>query len=337
MKMRRTLAAALSAFWLACAGGAYADCLSADRLEPLATPAIPELGEASGSLSRASGGRMVAPMMVNGQGPFRFIVDTGANRSAISNSLAERLALSPVGVGDVHTVSGVISAPLTEVDGFQYGGLDLAANTVPIVDGAVLGGEQGLLGVDGMRGRRLRVDFENRCIEITPADRRMRRGNGWMAIQGELRFGHLVVIEGHIRGQAVNVIIDTGSDSTLANPAFRDQLRNGVRVSRERMDYARAYTAGAPIVMDSAVLIPRISLGGIQVSDITAYVADFHIFHLWDFNDEPALLIGMDVLSQTRAIVIDYQRGMVYFRLQHRVRTGSRLSGTSGAGVIIER
>jgi hypothetical protein len=103
------------------------------------------------------------------------------------------------------------------------------------------------------------------------------------------------------------------------------------------MDYARAYTAGSPIVMDSAVLIPRLSLGGIQVSDVTAYVADFHIFRLWDFVDEPALLIGMDVLSQTRAIVIDYERAMVYFRLQHRVRTGSRLSGTSGGGVIIER
>lgn len=338
MKMRRTLAAALSAFWLACAGSAYADCLSADRLEPIAAPAIPELGEASGSLSRASGGRMVAPMMVNGQGPFRFIVDTGANRSAVSNALAERLALSPVGVGDVHTVSGVISAPLTRVDTFHYGGLELdAADSVPIVDGAVLGGEHGLLGVDGMQGRRLRVDFENRCIEIVPSDRRMRRGNGWMAVQGELRFGHLVVIDAHIRGQRVHVIIDTGSDSTLANPAFRDQLRNGIRVSRERMDYARAYTAGTPIIMDSAVLIPRISLGGIQVSDITAYVADFHIFRLWNYVDEPALLIGMDVLSQTRAIVIDYERGIVYFRLQQRIRTGSRLSGNSSGGVIIER
>jgi predicted aspartyl protease len=333
----RTLVAALSAFWLACAGSAYADCLNADRLEPVAAPAIPELGEASGSLLRASGGRMVAPMMVNGQGPFRFIVDTGANRSAISTSLAERLALSPVGVGDVHTVSGIINAPLTRVDTFHYGGLELEADTVPIVDGAVLGGEQGLLGVDGMQGRRLRVDFENRCIEIVPSDRRMRRGNGWMAIQGELRFGHLVVIDGHVRGQNVHVIIDTGSDSTLANPAFRDQLRNGVRVTRDRVDYARAYTAGSPIVMDSAVLIPRISLGGVQVSDITAYVADFHIFRLWNFVDEPALLIGMDVLSQTRAIVIDYERGMVYFRLQHRVRTGSRLSGSTGGGVIIER
>jgi hypothetical protein len=249
MMMSRNFAAALCAIWFACTGGAYAECLGADRLEPIAAPLIPELGEASGALDRASGGRMVAPMMVNGQGPFRFIVDTGANRSAISTGLAERLALSPVGVGDVHTVSGIISAPLTQVDGFQYGGLDLAAGTVPIVDGAVLGGEQGLLGVDGMQGRRLKVDFENRCIEIVPSDRRMRRGNGWMAIQGELRFGHLVVIDGHIRGQRVHSTF-AGSVCILSLTQVRIRhspiSRSAISCATASASRAIAWTTRAP-------------------------------------------------------------------------------------------
>jgi len=327
---------AAAALWFACAAGAWGDCLGADQLAPLAAPAIPELGEASGALDRARGGRMVAPIMVNGAGPFRFIVDTGANRSAVSQALAERLGLTPTGVGDVHTVSGVMSAPMTEIDTFHYGGLQLQAGTAPIVQSAVLAGEEGLLGVDGMRGRRLRIDFENRCIEISPASRPMVRQRGWTSIPGELRFGHLVVVEGRIRTQRFHVIIDTGSDSTLANRAFRDQL-NGVRVSPERTDYARAYTAGTPIVLDSAVLIPRFTLGDVQIRGITAYVADFHIFRLWGFADEPALLIGMDVLSQTRAIAIDYNASVVHFRLRDRIRTGSRLPGPSvGPGLVIE-
>ncbi len=325
----------LFAAWLVLNGAASAQCLSADQLPAEAPPPIPELGEASGPVERARGGRLVAPVMVHGQGPFRFIVDTGANRSAISQALAERLGLMPNGMGDVHTVSGVISAPLTGVSGFGYGGLDLTVSTtVPIVESAVLGGEQGLLGVDGMQGRRLRIDFDNRCIEISPARERL-RGRGWEAIRGELRFGHLVVVEGRIRNQRLHVLIDTGSDSTLANPAFRDQI-NGIRVSRDRTDYARAYTAGTPIVMESAVLIPRFSLGSVEVRDITAYVADFHIFRLWEFIDEPALLIGMDVLSQTRAIAIDYERGTVHLRLRDRRRTGSRLpSSRASAGMTI--
>jgi predicted aspartyl protease len=332
----RGFAAAVSALWLACAGSAFAACLGADQLEPMAPPAIPELGEAAGPVERGRGGRMVAPVVVNGQGPFRFIVDTGANRSALSQALAERLGLVPIGTGEVHSISGVSIAPLAVVDGFRYGGVELAAGTLPIVPAAVLGGEDGLLGVDGMRGRRLRIDFENRCIELGSAERPI-RGRGWTTIDGELRFGHLVVIEGRIRGQSVNVLIDTGSDSTLANPAFRNQV-SGLRVSPERTDYARAYTAGTPIVLESAVLIPRLNFAGVEVSGVTAYVADFHIFRLWGYTSEPALLIGMDVLSQTNALAIDYERGTVHFRLRDRVRTGSRLARPNNQpGVIVDR
>lgn len=330
---------AFAAMWIACAGHAAAECLGADQLTPLASPAIPEIGLVSGPIDRGRGGRMVAPMMVNGAGPFRFIVDTGANRSAVSQALADRLGLAAVGVGDVHTVGGVVSAPMTSVGGFNYGGIELAAmSTVPILEGAVLGGEEGLLGVDGMRGRRLRVDFENRCIEISSANRPLPRRRAWETIQGELRFGHLVVVQGRIRGQPVNVLIDTGSDSTLANPALRDQLRSGVHVSRDRTDYARVYTAGTPIVMDSAVLVPRFHLGRVEIRGITAYVADFHIFRLWGFENEPALLIGMDVLSQTNAIAIDYQRATVHFRVRSQFSTGSRLpGGYGGPGVALQR
>ncbi len=326
----------IAASWLSGVSAAAAACLDASQIAPLVAPAIPELGETVGPIERVRGGRMVAPMLVNGDGPFRFIVDTGANRSAISSAVAERLGLTPVGMGEVHSVGGVITAPLAEVETLRYGGLELGGGTVPIVEGTVLAGEEGLLGVDGMTGRRLRIDFERRCIEIASAERAMPR-RGWTTIPGELRFGHLVVVEGRIRGQSVNVLIDTGSDSTLANPAFRNQL-HGLRVSPERTDYARAYTAGTPIVLDTAVLIPRLSMGDVEISGITAYVADFHIFRLWGFVDEPALLIGMDVLTRTRALAIDYERASVHFRLHDRVRTGSRMrGGEQGPGMVIGR
>jgi predicted aspartyl protease len=40
-------------------------------------------------------GRIVVPVMINGQGPFRFIVDTGASHSTVSPQLAARLGLTP--------------------------------------------------------------------------------------------------------------------------------------------------------------------------------------------------------------------------------------------------
>jgi len=277
---------------------------------------------------------MVAPVMVNGRGPFRFIIDTGANRSAMSQGLANELGLTPFGTGEVHSIDGVSQAPLVAAQSLQYGDVSLAAAAMPLLDGSMMAGQQGLLGVDGMRGLRLRMDFDRRCIEIA-ASSQARRLSGWMTLRGELRFGHLVLVPGRVENLSVNIFIDTGSDSTLANIALRDQLRDNRRVRVERIDPARAYTAGHAIVLDSLLLLPRISMGRIEARNVQAYVGNFHIFDLWNLSDEPALLIGMDVLSQTGGVAIDYDRATVHFRLRQALWTGSRLPGSSRAGINV--
>lgn len=268
-------------------------------------------------------GRVVAPISVNGQGPYRFIVDTGANRSVVSQDLAEQLGLAPVGAGEVHSVHGVSTAPLVDVQSLQYGQIALTGSSMPMLEGAVLAGEQGLLGVDGMRGRRLRMDFERNCIEIVPSEE-ARRLRGWATIRGELRFGHLVVVRGHINGVRVNLLIDTGSDTSLANYALRDALNARVR-DRRQVDYAIAYTAGDRVILNRAMLVQRLSIGDLEVRNITAFVGDFHIFNFWGLQDEPTLLVGMDVLSQARGLAIDYGRSTVHVRPRDDLFFGSRV------------
>ena len=108
-------------------------------------------------------------MTVNGRGPFRFIVDTGANRSVLSaRALAERLGLSANGTGDVHSrCMAFTPAPLNaNLNSLSYGRLALGSAEMPMLRGAVAG-ERNLLGVDGMRGRRLRIDFERGCVRLS--------------------------------------------------------------------------------------------------------------------------------------------------------------------------
>jgi predicted aspartyl protease len=321
MELVGRLAAALAAAaCLAWAAPAASECFTGDQLVAAPSPLLLTDG-ASGPTSRDRRGRMVAPVSINGSGPYRFIVDTGANRSVISQALAQSLGLTPIGTGEVHSVHEVTTAPLVNAGSLVYGGLPMPGEQVPLLDGSVLAGEQGLLGVDGMRGRRLRLDFERKCIEILPASTAPRLRN-WSTIQGQLRFGHLVLIPGRIRGQPVNLFIDTGSDISMANVALREQLR--VRLDNSRTEIARAFTAGTPIVLDSAVFIPRLTMGEVEVTNLVAFVGNFHIFDLWGLRDEPTLLIGMDVLSQARAIAIDYEHATVHFRLT-RFQTGTRL------------
>ena len=268
-------------------------------------------------------GRVVAPVRVNGQGPFRFIVDTGANRSVVSEQLAARLGLEAGEIDNVHSVHGVSQAPLVSVDSLNYGGVSLRSKELPMLSGAVLAGEHGLLGVDGMQDRRLRMDFERNCIEIVPS-RQGQRLRGWSVIRGELRFGHLVVVRGSINGIRVNLLLDTGSDSSLANVALRDAMNVRLR-RRLRREQTIAYTAGEPVVLEHALLVPRMRMGELEVRNVTAYVGDFHIFGLWDLLDEPTLLLGMDVLSQTRGLAIDYGRRTVSLHLRDQLRFGTRV------------
>lgn len=304
------------------AGAAGAECVEAPDPSSHAGFADAATTAAGGPTSTTQSGRVVAPVRVNGEGPFRFIVDTGANRSVLSVALAERLGLAPQGAGQVHSVHGVTVAPLVSVDSLRYGDLSFGHSSMPVLQGAVLGGEHGLLGVDGMSGRRLLMDFERNCIEIAPAQG-ARRLRDWVAIRGQLRFGHLVVIQGSINGVRTQFLVDTGSDASLANTALREAL--GARIRHDRSAEVIAFTASDPIELQNAIFIRRISIGELEVRDVMAFVGDYHIFDLWGLSAEPTLLIGMDVLSQTRGIAVDYERGVVYLHLDPAPRTGSRV------------
>lgn len=309
MKAVFSLAAAGAA--LALAGAAHAACLDAPELSAYQSATSADF--ALGPVRSDRLGRVIAPVTVNGEGPFRFIVDTGANRSVLSAALAQRLGLVPSGQGEVHSVHSVTTAPLVSGARLQYGEMSLSAAPMPVLQGAVLAGAHGLLGVDGMSGRRLRLDFDRNCIEILPS-REARRLRNWVAVRGELRFGHLVVVRGNIGGVRTNLLLDTGSDSSLANDALREALNARVRRNRPVVEYTFAYTAGDRVTIENAMIIRRMTMGDLEMRNVTAYVGDFHIFSLWQMLEEPTLLVGMDVLSQARGLAIDYSTAMVYLR-----------------------
>lgn len=285
-----------------------ARCVDAPELAPDVSW---DTDAASASTWRDRIGRVIAPIYVNGEGPFRFLVDTGANRSGLSRRLTETLAIVPIGEGEVHSVINARMAPLAPPQSLSFEGVALDSGVMPVLDADVLGEASGLLGVDAMNGRRLLIDFENRCIEIR-SSRGARRLRDWTRVRGRLGFGNLVVIEGAIDDVRVQMFLDTGSASTLANVALYEALSDRVRRRVERG--VIGYTAGGPIVFDAAVHLPRVQMGSMEIEHVTAFVGAFHIFEVWRLSDQPALLIGMDVLSQARGLAIDYAEANVYFR-----------------------
>ena len=294
----------------------------ASACEPLA----PGVSSVTGATRKDTAGRAVALININGQGPFRFILDTGANRSVLSQALATRLGLSPSGVGLVHSIDGAELARLVNVESLSFGTLRLSSGETPVLDGPMLAGEHGLLGVDGMAGRLLHVDFIKKCVEIYEHAAPLSM-KGWLSVPARMRFGSLLLVQGEIMGVHVNVLIDTGSDISLANERFRDALL-GVGARSIQYRNGHAFTFGRPIVLARRVWTPRLYLGRTVVESVNAYIGDFHIFDIWGLQNEPTLLIGMDVLARAKEMAIDYENGVVHFRKQPRgdYRGGSQAS-----------
>lgn len=280
--------------------------------DPLASDAT----SVTGATSKDTAGRAVALIHINGQGPFRFILDTGANRSVLSLALATRLGLSHSGVGVVHSVDSAELATLVNVDSLSFGSLQLSGGDTPVLDGPMLDGQHGLLGVDGMAGRVLHVDFTRNCVEIYEHAAPMSL-KGWLSVPARLRFGSLLLVQGDIMGVRVNVLLDTGSDISLANEPFREAMMD---VGARSIEYhnGHAFTFGRPIVLARRVWTPRLYLGRTVVESVNAYIGNFHVFDMWGLQDEPTLLIGMDVLERAQEMAIDYENAVVHFRKQPR-------------------
>jgi len=283
---------------------------------PACEPLDADAPSVAGTTTKDAAGRAVALININGQGPFRFIIDTGANRSVLSQELAARLGLAPSGEDVVHSIDGAHPATLVHVESVSFGALDLSRGDTPVLDGPMLDGAHGLLGVDGMDGRLLHIDFTKNCVEIyeSAAQLPMR---GWKSAPAQMRFGSLLMVPGEIMGVQVNVLIDTGSDISLANQKFRDALR-GVAASTIEYHNGHAFTFGRPIVLEQTVWTPSLRLGSTVVDGVKTYIGDFHIFDFWGLQNEPTMLIGMDVLARSREMAIDYERGIVYFRKRPR-------------------
>jgi predicted aspartyl protease len=101
---------------------------------------------------------MTVPVTVNGQGPFHFVIDTGADRTVISKELAEQLVLPKSGTAKLHAMGGSAQVNMVRIDRIQ-----ISDKVSRKVRAAALPrkyvGADGLIGIDSLKGQRIVMDF----------------------------------------------------------------------------------------------------------------------------------------------------------------------------------
>lgn len=256
-------------------------------------------------------GRVVASVMVDGKGPFRFVVDTGANHSTISPQLAALLGLTPSLAQPMRItgITGSMQVASVPIEMLRAGDLEIAKTRFPVIWSSVMAGAAGILGAAGLREDRLVVDFDHNQVKIT-------RSHGESLPWGFTRLwatrlnGGLLSVPGHVGSVPVQAIIDTGSQHTLGNQALYRELSER---EQGNGDYINTDVYGATQQVGNGKLrvAPPIDLGAIKMEGVALVFGDFHIFQAWGLTSRPTIILGMDVLGTVKAFAVDFRYGEV--------------------------
>lgn len=257
-------------------------------------------------------GRVVAPVMVDGRGPFRFVIDTGASGSSVGPSLVQALGLK-VGKRPSLQLEGITgSAPVAAVtiDRLRAGTFDIQHAAMPVLWAPVMAGADGILGVAGLTDQTLLVDFQRNRV-VLGSDLAASVRFNYSRVRTHVVDGGLMTVDAYVGNLRVLAIIDTGSERTLGNPALQRAL--GVR---SQPGYAEpvtsVYGATQQVEPGQIVLSPVIAIGPLRVEGVDLIYGDFHIFKLWRLEDTPAIILGMDVLGTVNALGFDFRHHELY-------------------------
>jgi hypothetical protein len=105
-------------------------------------------------------GDIVVPVTIDGQGPFRMLLDTGASRSAVTTSVALRLGSRLVGETMMVTPAGRARRPLVLLKRMAIGpGDSVSVAGMQFADGDLAPGVDGLIGQDVLATRIYTIDY----------------------------------------------------------------------------------------------------------------------------------------------------------------------------------
>jgi predicted aspartyl protease len=165
------------------------------------------------SFERGRSGVVLA-VRLNGQGPFRFLLDTGSTNTSVSSRTAEAIRAPVVAKASMASVAGSSMTLVVRIDSLAVGPVhvdDLLASVVELSEMA--GGEDldGVIGHDALGSLRYTIDFRQRRVIWFPSDAMEARGSSLELQPSNGRF--LIALPQ--RHSLVRLVPDTGAASLL--------------------------------------------------------------------------------------------------------------------------
>jgi hypothetical protein len=180
---------------------------------------------------------------------------------------------------------------------------------LPVIFTSIMGNADGILGVAGFHDQRIDVDFKRDRVQVLESSGR-RPHFSMVTARAQRNRSGLMILDVRVgRRIKAKAVIDTGAERSLGNLALLNAMNKG----KKRRDPISAIVHGAtPDIADGEVQeIKEASIGDMKLTNLEVIFSDFHVFKLWGLDQEPAMLIGMDMLGVLERLVIDYRRNEV--------------------------
>jgi predicted aspartyl protease len=255
---------------------------------------------------------MTVPVTIGGSAAFRFVIDTGAERTVISRQLADRLNLAAGPVRNLITVTGSGKVDTVIVPSLELSGSKVKEIEAPALDQAHIGA-LGMLGIDSLQARRVTLDFKKNEMRVVASRHVEDTDPDTIVVSARNRFGQLILVDSRLLGERVHVIIDTGAQTSIGNLALLRKLEQRKKLPALQMVTVTS-VSGATLQAQFAQ-IDRMQIGGVDMNNIPVAFTDAEPFKRFGLANKPALLLGMDALRLFERVSVDFANKQVRFIL----------------------
>jgi predicted aspartyl protease len=247
--------------------------------------------------------RMLVDVRVEGQGPFRFLVDSGADRSVVGAGLARALALPAAGTATLQSVAGTSAVATVRITGI----------VAPALAEANLGA-QGVLGIDALADQRLMFDYDKRTVTVQDTRRAAPVDADEIVVTARRRKGQLILTQARIGATPISAVVDTGAEVTMGNMALLERLYRARRPPPVRPITLVSVTGQS--IVANLVTLREMRIGGVILQNVEVAFADVPPFRLFGLDRQPAILLGSDVLQAFRRVSLDFHDRRIRFVLR---------------------
>jgi predicted aspartyl protease len=278
------------------------------------TPVVPVVAGGSDDLlrlARDSTDRMTVSVEIANEAglhsPFAFLVDTGAERTVVARSVSNALGLAANGRVRLVGIAGLLEVDMVKVASLTLGRRSLYDLASPVLEAETIGAD-GIVGLDGLQGQRIVLDFDHNRLLLGDA-RSLGGDRGFdIVVRARRKSGQLILTDALVDGVQTAIVIDTGSDSSVGNAPLASALARTHAHDTVQLVSVTGQQATADLG-----LARTLTLGGMTLTNTMIAFVDAPAFERLGLRRRPALLLGMRQLRLFHRVAIDFAGRRILF------------------------